>query len=217
MYGEISWKVDNKEEYREFKDIESSQAWGMENYKEWSENYKKVMKKYSKLCKNNLYNEPIECYCGYSYREISKFLRYGIDSEYHTYRELSDILSLVLCTVPTIPCNLVVYRIVNDEFINAMIENNKSDIPLPMHEKGFMSTSLLKTIADENEAYTGEKNLLKIFVPKGTVGIYVNTIAMRSEEEMLLLPNMYLGLISYPYEDKEVKKIIFECKLIHFN
>jgi len=59
MYGEISWKVDNKEEYREFKDIESSQAWGMENYKEWSENYKKVMKKYSKLCKNNLYTTDL--------------------------------------------------------------------------------------------------------------------------------------------------------------
>ena len=57
-------------------------------------------------------------------------------------------------------------------------------------------------------------NLLKIYVPKDTVGIYVNAITRRSEEEMLLFPNMFLALLSYPYKDYETGKIIFECGLV---
>lgn len=55
---------------------------------------------------------------------------------------------------------------------------------------------------------------MKIFIPKGTVGIYVDTIAHRDEEEILLAPNHYLGLSDYPYLDKELGVKIFECKLI---
>lgn len=77
-----------------------------------------------------------------------------------------------------------------------------------------MSTSLLKDIANENEPYAAENNLLKIFVPKDTIGIYVNAVTRRNEEEMLLFPNMYLGLVSYPYKEEEIRKIIYECKLI---
>lgn len=40
--------------------------------------------------------------------------------------------------------------------------------------------------------------LLIIFVPKDTIGVYVNVIAKRSEEEMLLAPNNYLEMIEYP-------------------
>ena len=79
-----------------------------------------------------------------------------------------------------------------------------------------MSTSLLKDIANEQESYAKENNLLKIFVPKDTMGVYVNSVTKRSEEEMLLIPNMYLGLVSYPYKDKKIRKTVFECQLISF-
>lgn len=47
-----------------------------------------------------------------------------------------------------------------------------------------------------------------------TVGVYVNAITKRSEEEILLLQGMYLGLLSYPYKDIDTGKIIYECQLI---
>lgn len=71
-------------------------------------------------------------------------------------------------------------------------------------------------IANQNEPYAVTKNLLKIFAPKDTVGIYINAVTRSSEEEMLLFPNMYLGLISYPYKDKETGKMIYECELIKY-
>ena len=55
-----------------------------------------------------------------------------------------------------------------------------------------MSTSLLKNIANETESYVSQNNLLKIFVPKDTIGVYVNAVTSRSEGKMLLFPNMYL-------------------------
>lgn len=95
-----------------------------------------------------------------------------------------------------------------------MIEQNKQDIPTPIQEKGFMSTSLIKDIVNENEAYAAEKNVLKIYVEQSTIGIYVNSVTRRSEEEMLLFPNMHLGLSDYPHKDIDSGKIVYECKLI---
>ncbi len=77
-----------------------------------------------------------------------------------------------------------------------------------------MSTSLVKIIVNEEELYAAENNLLKIYVGKDSIGVYVNAITSRSEEEMLLYSNGFLGLIEYPYYDKESGKTIHECKLI---
>lgn len=215
-YGKLCWHIDDKGEYIEFKSREETQTWGMALYKNWSEQYKQIMQMSKDVVKTSLCTAPLECYCGYSYRQVNEFLRYGMDSENHTYRELSDILSMVLCSAPRIPCALVLYRMVNDRFIDMLIEKNRQELPTPVQEKGFMSTSLLKDIANEDEPYATENNLLKIFVPKDTIGVYVNAVTRRSEEEMLLFPNMYLGLVSYPYKDKETEKTVFECQLIKF-
>lgn len=192
-YGEINWSIDNKNEYREFKTISETKEWGMKHYKEWEIKYKKVMKLAKNTVKTSLCTVPIECYCGYSYRRINHFLRNNSDTSEGHYRELADILSIVLCSAPRIPCDLILYRLVNNKFIEELIKQNKQD--RPMQEKGFMSTSLIKDIVNEDESYAVENNLLKIYVEQGTIGVYVNAVTNRSEEEMLLLPNMFLGLI----------------------
>lgn len=209
-YGKLFCHIDNKKEYIEFKSREEARMWGMALYKNWAEKYKQIMQISSNLVKESLYTEPLEYYCGYSYQQINNFLRQGIDSEDNKCREVSDILSMVLCSAPRIPCALVLYRMVSDEFIDMLIEKS----PFLAQEKGFMSTSLLKDIANEDEPYAMENNLLKIFVPKDTIGVYVNVVTNRREEEMLLSPNMCLGLVSYPYKDKETGKMVFECQLI---
>lgn len=214
-YGEIYWSIDKKEEYREFQNANEAQEWGMTLYRNWAEQYMKVMKMAGSMVKSGLYSAPLECYCGYLYRQINKFLRYDRDDQNHTYRELSHILSIVLCSAPRIPCNLVLYRMVNDEFINMLVAENKSDMPTPIQERGFMSTSLLKNIINVDEPYAAEKNLLKIYIPKDTIGVYVNAVTTRNEEEMLLCPNMFLGLASYPYYDQESGKNVYECQLIN--
>lgn len=215
-YGKIQWNIDKKDDYVEFHNVQEIETWGTEHYLQWANKYKDVMRLAKNVVKTSLCTDVVECYCGYSYRQINQFLRNEIDTEYNQYREMTDILSIVLCSAPRIPCDIVLYRMVNDVFINMLISNNKKENPTPVQEKGFMSTSLLKNIANKNEPYAAENNLLKIFVPKDTIGIYVNMVTRRSEEEMLLFPNMYLGLASYPYKDHATAKTIFECNLINF-
>lgn len=88
-------------------------------------------------------------------------MRKEVDSESNIYREMADILSIVLCSAPRIPMNIVLYRLVCDKFISELIEQNKQDRPTPIQEKGFMSTSLLRDIVYADEAYACENNLLK--------------------------------------------------------
>lgn len=214
-YGDLLWHIKDKESYLEFNDFESAEKWGEQIYGDWAKKYTHCMQAAENYIDNSLLTIPVDDYCGYGYKNINKFLRTGEDNNKHFYRELSHILSLTLCAAPRIPCNLILYRLVDDNFINSLIYHNKPNLQTPIKEKGFMSTSLLKSITKTNEPYTGRKNLLKIFAQKGTVGIYVNCIASRNEAEILLPPNMYLGLVEYPYKDKESDKIIYECELFN--
>lgn len=213
LYGKINWSVEGEEEYREFKDAAEARAWGKMYYQEWGERYVQVMRKFQDI-RGCTYGMPIESYCGYSYRQINKFLRNDIDNGIKQFREMSDILTLVLCSAPRIPCKVILYRMVSCEFVERLIAYNKQEKTTPIQEKGFMSTSLLKDIANQNESYANDGIMLKIYVEQGTIGLYVNAITYRSEEEMLLCPNLYLGLANYPYRDKESGKIIYECKLL---
>ena len=68
------------------------------------------------------FSAPVESYCGNEYRGINSFLRNETDCETNRYREMADILSIVLCLAPRIPENIVVYRLVDDNFIAEFME-----------------------------------------------------------------------------------------------
>ena len=42
-YGKLSWNIDDKKEYLEFKNQEEARSWGIEHYKNWADKYKRVM------------------------------------------------------------------------------------------------------------------------------------------------------------------------------
>lgn len=217
MYGEINWPIENKEAYREFKTMQEAEKWGMKYYKDWADAYQNTMRQAETTIKDPLFAATIECYCGDMYKTINNYLRNETDNENNFYREMTDIMMIVLCSAPRIPENIVLYRLVENEFANELIERNKETKHTPIKENGFMSTSLLKDIVTVEENYARYKNLLKIYVEAGTKGIYVNAITRRREEEILLFPGMYLGLANYPYRDDSIGKMVYECNLFSFN
>ena len=91
-----------------------------------------------------------------------------------------------------------------------MIANNKAKDSLPYHEKGFMSTCLLKEYCATNCG--NHKYMLKMYVDNQTPihAIFANLIRRRAEEELLLPPGLYMRMIDYPYFDEETSKTIFE-------
>ena len=92
------------------------------------------------------------------------------------------------------------YEIIANVGISVDLHNNYTVVALAKWNK-------------EKESYSRNPNLLKIYVPKDTFGIYVNTITFRNEYEMLIAPNYYLRLVEYPYKDHATEKTIYECKL----
>lgn len=214
IYGDLYSTIDDKSRYKEFLTVEECIEWG-DYYSNWAKRYKEIMSLFEKIKPNHTSETaPIECYCGNSYREINEILRFEYNSDKHLYDKMVDILIMTLCSAPKIKDNIVVYRLVNDSFIKELIGNNKLSDSIPTREKGFMSTSLLKDIVNIYSDGGSGLYLLKIYVPKGTVGIYVNTVTRRDEEEILLAPNNYLRLIEYPYYDEGYSIKIFECQLI---
>lgn len=210
-YGKFDNNIE-KNNYREFIKREDAEVWGKKYYCKYAQQYKKIMESAKKVIKAPCIDATIECYCGYNYEQINEYLRFDKKNDLYIYMEMADILAILLSMAPRIPENIVVYRLVCDEFINKLIENNRKGIPL--QEKGFISTSLIKDIIKSEECYSDHNNLLKIYVKKGTVGIYVNEVTRRAEEEILLYPNGYFKLLEKPYQysDKEV----YECELFYF-
>lgn len=214
-YGKIDTMYVSKDKYHEFKDDKEIQEWGEYHYRKWSKEYKRVMKESKKSVDDPIFTSIIECYLGELYRQINEYLRFDKDKE-NMFRYLSSFLKVVVNTAPRIPEDIVVYRLVPNKVIEKLIENNKKGEPLT--EKGFMSTSLLKEflMQDENPAvYASFTNLLKIYIPKNTRGIFADIVTDRSEKEMLIYPDGHLRMIAYPYE--EAGHMIYECEYITFD
>jgi hypothetical protein len=119
-YGEINWSIKNNENYLAFNNLKDMSDWGDRYYQGWAKSYKKIMHYSKKYIHPGLSDSPIECYCGYTYAQVNEYLRHGTDNESNTYKELADILSIMLISAPRIPDNIVLYRLVCDDFINEL-------------------------------------------------------------------------------------------------
>lgn len=200
-------------EYREFLTEDETREWGKLYYGEWANNYKKQMRLAKGYTKDNYVLESIELYCGYNYKKINEGLRNGFGSSHVMYRMLANVLSMILCSAPRIPDNIVLYRVVDKEAIQLIMKNN--ELYTQSKEMGFLSTSMLKSIANKDEFSRGEA-LLKMYVQKGTVGVYVNEVTRRNEEEILLPPGLYIKLMGEPYMDETINKMVYECEVIEY-
>ena len=214
----------HKKEYREFLNADETADWGKKYYGEWGKRYKEIMKEAKPVLSCECFASVIENYCGHSSKSLNLYLRENYqdkktNSEHEADKvkemcrisEMADILSIVLCYAPRIPHNLVVYRMVDDNFVRMLSEDSRKSGGYT-EEPGFLSTSLLKKIAEDKE-YEHRGNLLKIYVPRGSVGAYINEIMARDEEEILFLPNAGLTMLDYPAKDKETGKKVFEIAL----
>lgn len=211
------------ESYREFPVEQQACKWGEKHYGKWGAKYKADTNLLQRVMGDSPFSTaslaPIEQYCGYTYRQINSLLRntlYCPDPDaYATYRSVIDTLSLALASAPRIPENIVVYRMVCDEFIDMLKQHDRAKEP------AFLSTSLLPNVMHGEEGYSGHKSCLKIYVPAGTIGIYVNAVTKRPEQEILIAPNRGLVLLSKPRPHLfsrrgKDEKDIYECQLMNW-
>lgn len=202
------------DDYCKFDSARSADDWGKKHYGEWTKNYKRFFKDLRETTTLSSYaSKPIEMFCGYGYYCLNSFLRENSFFDGETSGELkvfSNVLQIAICSAPRIPENIIVYKLVTDDVIENFFNGSKAYI---YQEKGFLSTSLnINFFNNNDEHYSKNKNMLKIYVKKGTIGAFVSHIDYRDESEILFLPNSELVLIKKPYRYKD--KNIFECLLL---
>lgn len=203
----------DQESYEEFRLPDDVHRWGNTLYENWKINHMKAFQYISRSESPFVKSpEPIQRYCGDNFNQINKLLRTG-----HTDINIPDIpiiihtLVYAIYTAPRLDKNLIVYRQVCEEMINDLERETKKG--LPYHEKGFLSTSLLKSSCLKECG--DQPYMLKIYVPSGTPAIYVNSVTFKCEEELLFPPDQYLLARGNSYKDAS-NKTIYEVEMLNY-
>lgn len=215
IYGEIDI-IENPENYKEFKTKSEAEQWGRQIYGEWGRKvieFENIKKDSSMIDNDSWANNVIEKYCSGEYLEINKHYREKNNDEYDIFNFKALRLSEELLEAPRINENIIVYRYVGEEFIDKLLYANKKLSHKKYYELGFLSTSLIKSIAENAPA---NSSLLKLYIDKGMVGAYVDVITGKGDNELLLRNNVFLNLCNAPYWDEEYKMMTYECKTFSF-
>jgi len=179
-------------EYREFYTCEEAQLWA-------EENYANIL---ALSPGSQLYND-IFSYTGSWYKVINSFLRrspvYGSDAframpsdDYED--EIGTIDRMVkLMEENPLPDNILAYRFTHLKVIRGLCGVKYLKVGLTFSDRAFFSTALVRKGLED----FGRQNLcnciLKLYLPKGTPGIYVTLEEDRNllnEQEFLLPPNV---------------------------
>ncbi len=168
VFDRIKNKVDRKE-YLEFYTIEQARA--------WAESY------YIKRPNEEITTE-IEGYCGYVFNPINAALRnedlswYGRETQVvkEKYLDKARIITEWITSFK-LTNNIIVYRAIDKEHLEKMKrwakEKRINDRNI-LYEAGFLSTSL---VLSELKKLYPNSIYLKIYVPKGSVGAYIEFIS----------------------------------------
>ncbi len=129
--------------------------------------------------------------------QINKGLRSGILD--NCFDRFIAALDKEISLAPRIPINTIVYRIINEDVLHLL--KRLSSEGKYFLESAFMSTTILLSKLIIKEDFNGARQALRIFVPKGTSGIYVDQIStphlmMEKEEHEIVFPR---GSILRPY------------------
>lgn len=218
-YGDIQ-TITDLDSYHEFTSMKEVNDWGMEKYSDWAKFYKEIFRITTQYKEGSTLHvaDPVDMYLGYMYERINEYLRKDepTDSK-DNMRLLISNLIIAISSAPVIDQKIVLYRQVPTNMIEEMIVLNKGTDHKPYQEKGFMSTSLLKTNCAAN--CVSREYMLKMYVENlhPIHAIYANVIRGRDEAELLLPPGLFIRMAGYPYKDEETGKTIYETQLFSMN
>lgn len=210
-YGKILFQPENNEGIH-YRDLSGKPLTPLEDiYEDWAKDYS------IKARAQDYY--PLDLYCGDYFRVINGYLR-NFHEDFFALEPVDESkkvneLSEIIFNAPRIPFDIVVYRGVYSYFTRRLINNNRKG--KYTIEKGFMSTTATFDSFFTVEELRSFQDILKIYVPKGRPGVYVEQVRTpfmtgRDEHEILFLPNTRLGMTRYPY--KVADKTIYECIML---
>jgi hypothetical protein len=179
----------------EFDSIISAHSWAYPKYDKWIENL------------SNSEFKAIYSYCLNDNKQINPYLRNNTPHTDDTIKEKVATLSGCLRKA-TVPENIIVYRGIDVKALEDYFGGNCMDaIGKDFVEKGFLSTSMVKKVAQR----FSKGALLKIAVPRGSNGAYVGTISEKLEAEILFNRNQNIRITDVNKIDNQY---IIDCTLM---
>mgnify|MGYP002510101571 FL=1 len=175
----------------------------------WYEKYKSFFPSDNKTDKELL--EALDLYTASVNHILNGHLRYNIEIDDFYQQHLAQMVK----KIPTyhIPNNIIVYRYISKGLLKEMCPSYPPRTGMLMHDKGFMSTTLIRESLDTHrQADISLKILLEILVPAGTSGTYVGHLKnMPAEYEIILAPNTQLRIdYKFPFYNR-----YFYCTVVN--
>lgn len=188
--------------YKEFKNINESVAWGEKHFGNWLKDYHLEGQKRHAFDQDVRY-VAFSYYCGDYSRPINQYLRF----DHSISKKVKYYISIIKQELNKfyINENIITYRILSEKAL-ILMSNGKIKKGTELIEKGFLSTGL---VYEEIKLVHKDNYVLQILVNSGTHGIYLDFISNRqNEQEVLFLPCKLKVISIYKYDNKKFYKCI---------
>lgn len=206
--------MNNNEIYKEFNTEEDVDKWTNENYGEWLEKLQREDYSYD----SNDITDLLYYYTGSMNDILNKLLRGYLVSELDE-DELNDFtnkINIINTEISNFKLkeNIIVWRYTYKGFFERLFESNKIKVGRVFIEKSFMSTTLLPKNLEEFALSNHYDTLLKIYLPKGTNGAYVDFEKDGLNEREFLLPKGCKFKLKKKKFRLRWPHYVYECELI---
>lgn len=202
-----------KGKFREFHSDKEASEWAMNHFRLWINEMRSI--KETSCLNYNYTANLLDAYTSSLNVPINKLLR-GCeeDLDEKQMKEYYEKISIVSNEISrfSLQENIIVYRFTHKKLFKALFETSRMQKNNLFTEKGFMSTTLVRDLLVEFAKSHKYNCLLRLYLPKGTKGRYMQLTNRINEQEFLLPPNSTFKLLdkhlSYRY------KTIYDCILV---
>lgn len=202
----------NKDIFKEFHTDLEAHEWAMHNFAPWIKKLQQVEDNHDE---NNIEN-LLNAYTGSENLIINRFLRGNCMPYEDNLEELSrkvEIIEKEICKFK-LQENIIVYRYTHKNFLRQLFGHSEIKREKVFVEKAIMSTTLVANLLIEFAKNRKCNCLVKLYLPKGTKGVYVKfDNGLLNEHEFLLPPNSKFKLIGKSYSFK-YGMFVYKCELV---
>lgn len=221
--------------YRKFLSVEDSKGWGERNYSYWLPRYQVggclrncfelddveclLSGEFSpedckRLREDALENKWFSFYCGGNWGlALNEKLRYGYTEYEYQEKDLIEMMNVLDLRLnqSLVSENVWGYRLLNYRDLCRSLDKKCIFCGTIIEDKGYMGVGLVESalIEEFGEAFD---TLLKIMIPQGTKGLYIDLISNRSKEQELLLARG--SRLRVLFRCRYNRKRVFVCKLV---
>ena len=222
--------------YRKFRSTKEAIEWGKDHYGYWLPNYQLegelrgysgtenledlLPGEYTQIEVEKLKEEAIEyrwfsLYCGEKYGlAINEKLRYGCTKYEFLEKELIEMQQVMDTCLDrwVIPEDIWGYRFLEYEDLCKSTKRKYINCGAIIEDKGYMGVGLVESALGK-ESFGAHNTLLKIMIPKGTKGLYIDLISNRSNEQEVLFARGSKLRVVFCY--RRISRRVIICKVIN--